>query len=241
MTVKTGIVAGSIKKSPLFALALSLTAVIVMVAGIAAGLASAMYKQERQVVSAPTQITVAADLASKLEVWEHEAYRTALGDYRLKTGAEEGIAESLVKINNYTLMPGVDIPKDTFVRVSGKTEIDAYLYIEVKSTVSDPAVTFSVDASRWTRLTRTTGETVTPVVGPKGGSVYVYQSGTRINMDNFSGTQNIPVLTGNTVTVGQALNHGASAGSSVLEVYAYMAQALNLGADAAFDTAFLQA
>ena len=233
--MKTDKIKEWIKKSPLLALGLSMAVVIVVIAAIVAGLVSAMYKQERQVVSAPTQITVSADLADTLEVWEHEAYRTDLGDYKLMTG-EEDVEESLVHGNNYTLMPGVDIPKDTFVRVTGKTEIDAYLYIEVKSTVNDPAVTFEVDSAGWTALTD--GENA--VTGPGGGKVYVYRNGTKLNLANFSGEQKIAVLTDDEVKVGQALDHSSTADSSVLTVYAYMAQALNLNAYDAFTTAFPQ-
>ena len=227
--VKTDKIKNRIKKSPLLALGLSMAVVIVAIAAIVAGLVSAMYKQERQVVSAPTQITVSADLADTLEVWEHQVTRTTLGDYEIAENA------ALVHNNNYTLMPGVDIPKDTFVRVTGKTEIDAYLYIEVKSTANDPAITFEVNPANWTVLTD--GENA--VTGPNGGTVYVYNVG-KLNLANFSGTQEIAVLADDEVKVGQALDHSSTAESSVLTVYADMAQALNLNAHDAFTTAFPQ-
>lgn len=231
--MKTDKIKEWIKKSPLLALVLSMVVVIVAIAAIVTGLVSAMYKQERQVVSAPTQITVSADLADKLEVREHEAYRTELGDYRLKTGEEDGIPETFVQINHYTLMPGVDIPKDTFVRVTGKTEIAAYLYIEVKNTANDPAITFEVDPANWTALTD--GENT--VIVPDGGTVYVYRNGTKIDLETFSDSRDVAVLTDNTVRVGQGLNHSST--DSVLQVKAYMAQAMNLSAYDAFDAAFL--
>ena len=220
--MKTDKIKNRIKKSPLLALGLSMAVVIVAIAAIVAGLVSAMYKQERQVVSAPTQITVSADLADTLEVWEHQVTRTTLGDYEIAENA------ALVHNNNYTLMPGVDIPKDTFVRVTNKTELDAYLFIRVVSTVNDEAISYEVDSSVWQPLTD-----VTP---SGGGSVYYYAPAQNptgvINSGNFEGTggvKDVKVLSGyrDEIKVGQYLQHDSAAQSSVLTVYAYMVQALN--------------
>ena len=68
-----------------------------------------------------------------------------------------------VPSNDYTVYPGVNIPKDPFVRIEGLTK-DAYLFIEI---VGDNNKDFSWSVrDSWQE---------TNLVGLKNGTVYVYK------------------------------------------------------------------
>lgn len=82
-----------------------------------------------------------------VDVWEHEAVEVTSetdekgnavgrGYYKLllpdEDDGEADGEENLVKNNSYKkVLPGVDIPKDPFVRLTGTTEVDFELYIEI--------------------------------------------------------------------------------------------------------------
>ena len=199
------------RKSPLLVAGAAVLAVVTAAAVITAGISSALYRQEKRVEGGPTRITVSADLADTLDVWESKVTRSVTdGSYAFVAPQE------LVHNNSYILMPGVDVPKDTFVRVTGKTSLDAYLYIEVVG-AADPAVTFTV-GSDWTP--------VSGVTAPHSGTVYVYGNGTKINTANFGASKDVAVLADNQIHVGMALAHGSGASASAMTVYAYMAQAV---------------
>ena len=143
-------------------------------------------------------VTVQADLVGTFELFEHIAERTTLGDYSL--GATE------VSGNEYVLMPGVDIKKDPQIRITGKTEVPAYLYIEVVNKMPD-TVTYSIE-SCWS--------VVADVTGPNGGSVYVYTP-------KFTTDMNIKIIVNDILTVKDSLVHPVAESYS-LDFYAYMAQ-----------------
>ena len=65
--------------------------------------------------------------------------------------------------NTYTVLPGVDLPKDPFVKTTGALEMDAYVFVEVVDETGT-ALSFTVDNTNWTELT--------DVTGPNGGTVY---------------------------------------------------------------------
>ena len=95
-------------------------------------------------------VTVSAKLAGSLAVQEHKAQRQSDGTYTLS-------ATETVTTNAYILMPGVDIPKDPRVVITGKTEIPAYLYLTVDCT--NDAITYTL-ADHWVQV--------------DGGDTYVY-------------------------------------------------------------------
>lgn len=82
------------------------------------------------------------------------------GEYTLT--AEE------VNGNEYTVMPGVDIPKDPFVRVNKPVGVDVYLFVEVVDGTGEQ-LTVTVDSAKWTKLAG--------VTGTHGGDVYTLASG----------------------------------------------------------------
>ena len=164
------------------------------------GIASAKYTQQKVAQSVPVLITVDADLAGTLEVLEHKATRKDSGVYSL--GDEE------VSANEYHLMPGVDVPKDPFVKITGKTEIPAYVYIEV---VDHTQSTFTYTCT-----------------GRNGGTVYAYKETVKKTAEN-GGNLTLPILSGDhpVITVSHELSLDSTQYSNAgLDFYAYMAQAV---------------
>lgn len=132
-------------------------------------------------------VTISADLGS-IAVLEHEAIRNPDGSYSLgdKTTAE----------NTYYLLPGLDIFKDPFVRIAGKTEtceIGAYVYLvmDTNFTPSATGVSFTL-LDCWKEL-------------DDHDNVYVYSD---TNGDPITVTKDmdIYILKDNKVWVSQKLN-----------------------------------
>lgn len=173
------------------------------------GLASAKYKTQQVVNNVPVTITVTADLADTLEIKEHVANRLDSGAYEL-TAAE-------TNSNSYVLMPGVDIPKDPFVRVTGKTEIPAYLYIEVIDSVggSNSTYNYAIDSTNWTA--------VSGVNGKYGGTVYVYNSVLQKTATE-SGDVTVHILQNDIVTVKPEIDRSADYSDAGIQFCAYMVQ-----------------
>lgn len=145
-------------------------------------------------------VTFKADLAETFTLTETKAVRQESGSYIL-SGEQ-------VTQNPYTLMPGVDVPKDPKITITGKTAVPAYLYVEVLESENFPAtVTYSM-ATGWEAL---------GITGPKGGKVYVY--GTVLNGTTPDLT--IPILENDTLKVSQNLLRGTTA---TMTFYGYMAQ-----------------
>lgn len=146
-------------------------------------------------------VTFTADLVETFTLTESEAKRKTDGTYSLDTTTSK--AE-----NTYTLMPGVDVPKDPKITIEGKTAVPAYLYVEVLESENFPAtVTYSM-ATGWKDL---------GITGPNGGKVYVY--GTVLNGTTPNLT--IPILKNDTLKVSQNLLRGTTA---TMTFYGYMAQ-----------------
>ncbi len=181
------------KVQKVYIISMFLVSLILAAAGTGAVYAKYVKKTEFK-----GNVTVQADLVDTFELFEHVAERTTLGDYSL--GATE------VSGNEYVLMPGVDIKKDPQIRITGKTEVPAYLYIEVVDTTPG-TVTYSIE-SCWS--------VVADVTGPNGGIIYVYTSELTTNMT-------IDIIVDNVLTVKDSLVHPVAESYS-LDFYAYMAQ-----------------
>lgn len=100
-----------------------------------------------------------SDTHKNFELLEH-GITGKPGEYTLT--AEE------VSGNEYTVMPGVNIPKDPFVRVNRPVGVDVYLFVEVVDGTSEQ-LTVTVDSAKWTKLVG--------VTGTYGGGVYTLASG----------------------------------------------------------------
>ena len=144
------------------------------------GVAQAKYIHTAQLQGS---VTVKADLG-EVTVKEHQAIRKADGSYEL--GSEE------VTSNSYILIPGLDVPKDPFVTVTNKSPIEAYVFVEVVSTLGESAITYEIDTDNWTEL---------GITGKNSGKVYAYKNPVSANIGP------IYILKDNHVTVGQKLLH----------------------------------
>ncbi len=100
-----------------------------------------------------------SDTNKNFELLEH-GITGKPGEYTLT--AEE------VSENEYTVMPGVNIPKDPFVRVNSPVGVDVYLFVEVVDGTGEQ-LTVTVDSAKWTKLAG--------VTGTHGGDVYTLASG----------------------------------------------------------------
>lgn len=130
----------------------------------------------------------------------------ALGDEYLDAG--EG--------NTYKVLPGIELPKDPAVMITGKTEAPAYLYVEIVGTLDEAIFEWAVDTNNWTELANVTGQ--------NGGTVYVYKNGTIVN-DETTGLGEINIIAENKVTVKDADTSSIAEAGVTLEFYGYMAQA----------------
>lgn len=143
-------------------------------------------------------VTFKANLAKNFTLIETEAERQTDGTYSL--------TESETSENSYTLMPGVDVPKNPMVKIEGKTAVPAYLYVEVCSNLPD-TVTYAI-VSHWTDL---------GITGPHGGKVYVYTS----VLDGTVKDLTLPIIDEEILHVSDKLSHTTTA---TMTFYGYMAQ-----------------
>lgn len=190
---------------------------VMLILALLCGLIGSTYAKYVKQQTLEGTVTIKANLG-KIELREHKAVRQEDGSYTLDKNSE-------VVANSYILLPGLDIPKDPFVRITDKTPIEAYVFVEVVSGLAGSAVTFEVDVydadsnpnGNWIKLSGVTGK--------NGGTVYVYKETVTSDIGP------IHILKGNTVTVGQKLLHGKM-NDLDLKFYACMGQTA-AGADAA--------
>lgn len=179
---------------------ISLLLVLLTATAIIVGTVAAKYITEKRV---PGRIKVSVDLAENIQMFEHEAIRTEDGDYELDEDTE-------VTKNTYKLMPGVDIPKDPTVRITGYTGLSAYVYVEVVGVPTDN-VSFAIDDG-WTELNG--------VTGPNGGKVY-YRVLKAANNETYPKDVEINVLKDKKVTVSQWVDRNTDL---EIKFYAYVAE-----------------
>lgn len=147
-----------------------------------------------------------------------------------KTGTY-GLSSSEVKYEQtIPLIPGVDIPKDPHIVISGKTPIEAYLYIEIV----DALDTVTIDGKSVKLIdysVENCWEKSTAFAAKHGGEVYVY-TGDDDEPDKLIATPQTPIyiLAGNKVTVSQYVkSHNITTNSDedTLKFYAYLIEATN--------------
>ena len=158
-------------------------------------------------------VTFKADLVGEFTLTESEAKRNTDGTYSLDTTTS-------TDKNTYTLMPGVDVPKDPKITIKGKTTVPAYLYVEICPDL--PAtVTYGI-MPHWKAL---------GIKGPHGGDVYVYAypDGTVIILDGTVKDLTIRILDKDTLYVSDQLDRGTTA---TMTFYGYMAQQVSAYANA---------
>lgn len=138
-----------IKKNKLTALILLLSVIGVVILSVVGGVL-AKYITEKRLSG---KINVSGQLAVSIEIVEHNIDRLPSGEIVLDTTKES-------THNEYPLMPGVDVAKDPFVRVTGFSGADSWLYVEVvKSSGFPDTITFEID-SGWTKLDGVSGREI---------------------------------------------------------------------------------
>ena len=124
----------------------------------------------------------------------------------------------------YVVQPGVDLPKQPAVNVSGLTA-KAYLFVGVKGETMD-GFSWSVDADIWSPLMKDNAQ-----VEKDGYKIWVLKAD--VANDSYN------ILTGNTVTVGKNLNPDTLAPANNITFQAYICQAAGFAdAAAAFNECF---
>lgn len=124
--------------------------------------------------------------------------------------------EQEVVKNEYTVLPGVDLPKDPFIKTTENLQLDAYVFVEVVDKTGTN-LHAEVDSALWTELSKKTG--------PNGGKVYVMKDNGGIAK---AGEQLKPVsiLAGNKVTVDNAsVTDAAAQFGGDIKFYGYLIQA----------------
>lgn len=113
-----------------------LTGVAIFTAGL-----NAKYVRK---VKLKASVEFSSELAQSITLNESKANITDSGKYELDTS--EKVTE-----NNYKVMPGVNIPKDPEITITGKTGIPSYLFIKAEETDIPDTVTYSL-CDHWKKL-----------------------------------------------------------------------------------------
>lgn len=158
---------------------------------------------------------------SDLTLYEHEAKQQADGSYKLN--------DKITDSNTYTVMPGVNLPKDPTVEVK-KADGPYYLFVEVTkgAKVDGTTLAYTVDGSKWVALSI------------DGKEVYAYsEDGKTPAIMNAAVTAT--VLKDNIITVSgdEKLTSALTPDSAKLTFTAYACQAAGFTTAAeAFNTCF---
>ena len=136
-----------------------------LIVALLCGLIGSTYAKYVKQQTLEGNVTIRANLGT-IELLEHKAERQNDGSYILDPKEE-------VNENSYIMLPGLDIPKDPFVRIKEKSPIRAYVYVEVLNTLSDSALTFEVDTYDSTDNPGGNWIELTGITGKKGGKLYV--------------------------------------------------------------------
>ncbi len=163
-----------------------LTAVAILTAGL-----NAKYVRK---VNLKGSVEFSSELAQGITLNESKANITDSGKYELDTSQK-------VLENSYKVMPGVNIPKDPAIKVTGKTGVPSYLFIKVEEKDIPDSVVYSL-CDHWKKL-------------DNSDNVYVYTN------DNFN--SEIKIIEDDILIVSQQYNGEAFN----LDFTAYLYQKLN--------------
>lgn len=199
---------------------LTIAIALVLVVALAVGATWAYLKDSSGPI---TNTFVAGKLFDNggIKLQEKEVTLKTDGTYEIKPDADwkdEGYT--------YTVQPGVDLPKQPAVNVSG-LDTQAYLFVGVKGNAINGKFDWSVDTATWSPL--------------KNGDTQVTKEGYTIWMltgDVTNGSYNI--LTGNKITVDKDLDPTTLTADNNIQFQAYICQSAGFdSAYEAFNTCFL--
>lgn len=174
---------------------------------------------------------------SDLELFEHVANKKPDGSYTLDTSKKANAGENGV-YNSYTVMPGVNLPKDPTVNVKAASG-EYYLFVEVTKgsgfTGTNPPLSCNVDTTKWENLDIAGKEVYVYYVNKDGAKTYI-QNTTVENvavLKTIGDTQNTITVSDDNDIVATLTNDSASA----LTFKAYACQAAGFDTPAAAFTA----
>ena len=182
------------KKRPLWRVLLLIAAVALICALIGSAVGKYIYTE-----TLSASVTFSAEMAKNVVLQERTANRLPNGSYEL--------IAPFVKNNTYTLIPGLDVPKDPHIIITEKSPVKAYLFVEVVEDLPG-TVTYSM-ASGWEELA---------VSGKHGGKVYVYNK----VLDENTTADPIYILKDNLIYVSENLL--GSTESEVMKFYACLGE-----------------
>lgn len=204
---------------------LTVAIALVLVVALAVGATYAYLTAQTPAVK-NTFVAGGAVADKDLELFEHKAVKNADGTYTLGSDTTAS--------NAYTVMPGVNLPKDPTVTVE-KASGEYYLFVEVTKgeKVDGDTLSYAVDSSKWVRL------------AVDGREVYAYTADGETPAILNSALENVLVLKpgadGNTIQVSgdNAKVAALTADNSALTFNAYACQAAGFAdAAAAFTACF---
>ena len=198
---------------------LTIAIALVLVVALAVGATWAYLKDS----SGPITNTFVAgklfDQNGGIKLQERVVTKKTDGTYEIKADAawqDEGI--------QYVVQPGVDLPKQPAVKVTG-LDTKAYLFVGVKGETKD-GFSWSVDTEKWAPLKN--GDTQ---VEKDGYKIWVLK--TDVTNDTYD------ILAGDKVTVGKDLDPDTLTPANNIEFQAYICQSAGFSdAAAAFDACF---
>ena len=171
-----------------------------------------------------------------LKLYESKAKLNDDGTYSLDKTAEP------VTSNTYTVMPGVNLPKDPTVEVT-KAEGPYYLFVEVTkgAKVDGTTLAYTVDGSKWVKLEGITGDREVYAYKTADGTVPAILKGKLAATQILAPTADTKDAADNTITVSgdEKLTGALSAADANLTFTAYACQAAGFAnATAAFNACF---
>lgn len=169
-------------------------------------------------------VSFTAKLADEFYLKESTADRQSNGTYSLnKNNPITGSKQS------YVLIPGLDIPKDPYIVIKGKTtDIPTYLFLEVVDNVIVDNVIVDADKEKLLEyeLESFWIPADTMKAPQQGGTVYVYgDPNTNKPIEIKEDHESINILKGETITVSQKLLSEGVAKTGSLTFYAYLEEA----------------
>ena len=189
---------------------------LILLVALLIGLISFVDAKYVTTITYPGKITFSASLATKVEIFESEIVRKDDGTY-------ETTAETISNATqSYTLVPGQDIPKDPHIVITGKTDIPAYLYVEIVDALD--TVVINGKEEKLINYSLTSAWAVADQSLKKhGGTVYKYTGGALTSANTPADP--IKILAGDKVTVSQYVkSHNITANNDTdfLTFYVYL-------------------
>ena len=149
-------------------------------------LAGGAYSKYRKKVVMTDEIQYGSRLVEQFRLLEH---KTEMQDGVYQLSKETTVSDSALYI------PGAVIPMDPSLSITGKTEIPAFLYVEVVDGNPKDMFRYAL-TSDWSELDGVTGY--------HGGTVFVYRDGQEItDSTNKNLLASIPILRDGEVTLGE--------------------------------------